>query len=46
LVGNIATETVVRALAEHGVDTGLTLASLTPVLVESKSIRDKYSDAE
>jgi hydroxymethylglutaryl-CoA lyase len=43
LVGNIATETVVRALAERGVETGLTLASLTPALVEAREIRDKYS---
>jgi hydroxymethylglutaryl-CoA lyase len=43
LVGNIATETVVRALAERGVETGLTLAALTPALVEAREIRDKYS---
>ncbi len=35
LVGNIATETVVRTLAERGVETGLTLAALTPALVEA-----------
>src|SRR3990170_3245196 len=43
LVGNIATETVVRTLADHGVETGLDLASLTPALVEAQEIRDKYS---
>jgi hydroxymethylglutaryl-CoA lyase len=43
LVGNIATETVVRTLAEHGADTGLSLAQLTPALVEAREIRDKYS---
>ena len=43
LVGNIATETVVRALAEEGADTGLALAALTPALVQAKEIRDKYS---
>ncbi len=43
LVGNIATETVVRTLAEHGIDCGIDLASLTPALVEAQSIRDKYS---
>jgi hydroxymethylglutaryl-CoA lyase len=43
LVGNIATETVVRTLAERGVETGLTLAALTPALVEAREIRDKYS---
>jgi hydroxymethylglutaryl-CoA lyase len=43
LVGNIATETVVRTLAEQGVETGLTLAGLTPALVDAREIRDKYS---
>ena len=43
LVGNIATETVVRTLAERGVETGLTLAALTPALVEAGEDRDKYS---
>src|SRR5208282_4675295 len=33
LVGNIATETVVRVLAEEGAETGLALAGLTPALV-------------
>jgi len=46
LVGNIATETVVRTLSEQGVETGLTLAGLTPVLVEAREIRDKYSTPE
>ncbi len=46
LVGNVATETVVRTLTEHAIETGLTLASLTPVLVEAQSIRDKYSHAD
>jgi hydroxymethylglutaryl-CoA lyase len=46
LVGNIATETVVRALSEQGVETGLTLASLAPAVAQSKSIRDKYSHPE
>jgi len=43
LVGNIATETVVRTLAEQGVETGLTLAGLTPALVDAREIRYKYS---
>jgi hydroxymethylglutaryl-CoA lyase len=43
LVGNIATETVVRTLAEHGAETGLTLAGLTPALVAAREIRDTYS---
>jgi hydroxymethylglutaryl-CoA lyase len=46
LVGNIATETVVRTLAEQGADTGLTLAGLMPALVEAREIRDKYSAVE
>jgi len=43
LMGNVATETVVRTMAEHGVETGLDLASLTPALVRAQEIRDKYS---
>jgi hydroxymethylglutaryl-CoA lyase len=43
LVGNIATETVVRTLAERGAETGLALAALTPALAEAREIRDKYS---
>jgi hydroxymethylglutaryl-CoA lyase len=46
LVGNVATETVVRTLTEHGAETGLTLAGLTPALVEAREIRDKYSAHE
>jgi hydroxymethylglutaryl-CoA lyase len=46
LVGNIATETVVRALAERGVETGLTLTGLAPALAEAREIRDKYSAHE
>jgi hydroxymethylglutaryl-CoA lyase len=46
LVGNIPTETVVRTLAEHGIDTGLELAVLTPAMVEAREIRDKYSQPE
>lgn len=46
LVGNIATETVVRTLTECGAETGLTLANLTPALVEAREIRDKYSAHE
>jgi len=45
LVGNIATETVVRVLAEEGAETGLALADLTPALVQAQEIRDKYSRA-
>ena len=32
LVGNIATETVVRTLVEHGIDCGLDLAALAPAV--------------
>jgi hydroxymethylglutaryl-CoA lyase len=46
LVGNIATETVVRTLIEHGVETGLTLAALTPALVRTTEIRDQYAHEE
>jgi len=45
LVGNIATETVVRVLAEEGAETGLALAGLTSALVQAQEIRDKYSRA-
>lgn len=43
LVGNIATETVVRTLTEHGVATSINLAALTPALVQAQEIREKYS---
>ncbi len=43
LVGNIATETVVRTLVEHGIETGLDLAALTPALVRTAEIRDQYA---
>jgi len=44
LVGNLATETVVRTFAEHGIETGLTLAALTPALVQSNQIRERYGN--
>lgn len=43
LVGNIATETVVRTLVEHGIDCGLNLAALAPALVRTSEIRDQYA---
>ena len=43
LLGNIATETVVRALAEHGVEPGLDLVALTPAMAQMREIRDNYS---
>lgn len=45
LVGNIATETVVRTLADHGIDTGLDPSALTPALAQAAEIRDKYAHA-
>jgi len=43
LVGNIATETVVRTLSEHRIDTGLQLSALTSALARSAEIRDRYA---
>jgi hydroxymethylglutaryl-CoA lyase len=43
LVGNIATETVVRVLSENGVETGLNLAALAPAMIHMNEIREKYS---
>jgi hydroxymethylglutaryl-CoA lyase len=45
LVGNIATETVIRTLSEHGIDTGLKLSALTPALARTAEIRDRYTHA-
>jgi hydroxymethylglutaryl-CoA lyase len=45
LVGNIATETVIRTLNDHGIDTGLQLSALTPALARAAEIRDKYMHA-
>jgi hydroxymethylglutaryl-CoA lyase len=45
LVGNIATETVVRTLAENGVDTGLELSALAPALSQATEIRKLYTHA-
>src|ERR1700722_19902146 len=43
LVGNIATETVIRTLSEHGIDTGLELSALTSALARAAEIRDRYT---
>jgi hydroxymethylglutaryl-CoA lyase len=43
LVGNVATETVVRTLSDHGIDTGLELSALTPALARAAEIRDRYA---
>jgi hydroxymethylglutaryl-CoA lyase len=45
LVGNIATETVVAALAAKGADTGIDPASLGPLIDLSNKIRTKYAHA-
>ncbi len=45
LVGNIATETVVRTLRAHGIDTGLELSALAPALAQAAEIRDRYAHA-
>ena len=43
LVGNVATEAVVRTLEEHGIETGLALPALAPVLAQAAEIRDYYA---
>ena len=45
LVGNIPTETVIRTLSEHGIDTGLELSALTSALTRAAEIRDRYTHA-
>lgn len=45
LVGNIATETVVRTLAEHGISTGLELEKLETALAHAMEIRNRYGHA-
>src|SRR5438445_3537117 len=45
LVGNIATETVVRTLRAHGIDSGLELSALAPALAQAAEIRDRYAHA-
>ena len=43
LVGNIATETVVGTLSEHGIGTDLQLSALTLALASAAEIRDRYA---
>jgi len=43
LVGNIATETIVAALATRGVDVGIRPEELRPVIALTEEIRFKYS---
>jgi hydroxymethylglutaryl-CoA lyase len=45
LVGNVATETVVSTLREHGIETGLELPALTTALAQAKEIRERYAHA-
>jgi hydroxymethylglutaryl-CoA lyase len=45
LVGNIATETILRALASRGVDAGVSPEALGPVIAMTEEIRAKYSQA-
>jgi hydroxymethylglutaryl-CoA lyase len=43
LVGNIATETIVSALAARGADTGIRADALEPAIAMTKEIRAKYA---
>jgi hydroxymethylglutaryl-CoA lyase len=45
LVGNIATETIIAALAARGVDTGISPEALGPAIAKTEEIRAKYSHA-
>lgn len=45
LVGNIATETIVAALASRGVDAGIDQAALASCLAATQEIRARYSPA-
>jgi hydroxymethylglutaryl-CoA lyase len=45
LVGNIATETIIAALASRGADTGVSLEALSPAIAMAEEIRAKYSQA-
>jgi hydroxymethylglutaryl-CoA lyase len=46
LVGNIATETILAALATRSVDTGIRPEALAPAIAMTEEIRAKYSHAE
>jgi hydroxymethylglutaryl-CoA lyase len=46
LVGNIATETILAALASRGVSTGVNPEALTASIALAEAIREKYSPAE
>src|SRR6266567_7322479 len=43
LVGNIATETALSALAARGAETGIRAEALEPVIAMTQEIRDKYA---
>lgn len=45
LVGNIATETIVNALAARGVDSGISAERLGPAIALTQEIRAKYAHA-
>ena len=45
LVGNIATETIIAALASRGVDADVRLEALSPSIAMAEEIRAKYSQA-
>lgn len=45
LVGNIATETILAALASRGVDVGVSPEALEPAIAMAEEIRAKYSHA-
>jgi len=45
LVGNIATETILAALAIRGADAGVSVEALAPSIALTEEIRDKYSQA-
>ena len=45
LVGNIATETILAALASRGVNAGIPQNALAPVIAMTEEIRAKYSHA-
>jgi hydroxymethylglutaryl-CoA lyase len=45
LVGNIATETILAALASRGVDAGVRIEALGPAIAATEEIRAKYSHA-
>jgi hydroxymethylglutaryl-CoA lyase len=45
LVGNIATETILAALASRGVDAGVSPEALGPVIAMTEEIRAKFSHA-